>query len=54
MPFKSKAQMRYLFATHPKVAKEFADKTPDMDELPQHVKPDFKMKKRKKKKSKGY
>jgi hypothetical protein len=24
MPFKSKAQARYLYATHPAVAKEFA------------------------------
>ena len=27
MPFKSKAQARLLFATNPKVAKEFAKKT---------------------------
>ncbi len=38
MPFASKSQARYLFATHPKVAKEFADKTPSIKALPQHVK----------------
>ncbi len=27
MPFKSKAQMRFLFAKFPKIAKEFAKKT---------------------------
>ena len=37
MPFKSKAQQRYLFATNPKVAKEFAKATPNMKGLPQHV-----------------
>jgi hypothetical protein len=38
MPFKSKAQERYLFATHPKVAKEFAAATPKGAKLPEHVK----------------
>ena len=28
MPFKSKAQQKFLFATNPKVAKEMAGKTP--------------------------
>jgi hypothetical protein len=28
MPFKSQAQMRFMFATHPKKAKEFAAKAP--------------------------
>lgn len=37
MPFKSKAQARYLFAKHPKVAAEFAAKTPSIKALPQHV-----------------
>ena len=44
MPFKSKAQARYLFAKEPTVAKEFASKTPSIKALPQHVK---KKKKRK-------
>lgn len=31
MPFRSRAQQRYLFATNPKVAKEMASKTtPEM------------------------
>lgn len=38
MPFKSKAQKRYLFATNPKVAKEFAEKTPKGKKLPEKVK----------------
>lgn len=38
MPLKSKAQQRYLFAMHPKIAKEFADATPDIKKLPEHVK----------------
>jgi len=54
MPFKSKAQQRYLFATYPKIAKEFADETKDYKDLPEHVKPDFRMKKKKKSKKKGY
>lgn len=38
MPFKSKAQQRFMFAEHPEMAKEWADKTPDIKALPQHVK----------------
>ncbi len=38
MPFTSQAQARYMFAKHPKVAKEFARKTPSISALPQHVK----------------
>ena len=38
MPLKSKAQARFLFANHPKIAKEFAAKTPSIKALPQHVK----------------
>jgi hypothetical protein len=34
MPFKSKAQARYLFAKHPKVAKHFAAKTKSIKRLP--------------------
>lgn len=36
MPFRSKAQMRYLFSQQPKLAREFAAKTPDMRALPEH------------------
>lgn len=35
MPFKSKAQQRFLFAKKPALAKEFADKTPNMKRLPE-------------------
>ena len=38
MPFKSKAQARKLFATNPKVAKEFASKTRSIKALPEKVK----------------
>lgn len=38
MPFKSKAQRKYLFANDPKVAKEFAAATPKNAKLPEHVK----------------
>lgn len=39
MPFKSKAQQRFLFAKEPQVAEEFAEKTPKSayKELPEHV-----------------
>lgn len=37
MPFKSKAQERFMFAKHPEIAKEFAEKTPNMKKLPEHV-----------------
>jgi hypothetical protein len=45
MPFKSKAQMGFLYATHPEIAKRFAAETPKGAKLPQHVR---KPKKRKK------
>lgn len=38
MPFTSKAQARYMFAKHPKIAKEFAKKTKDIKKLPNKVK----------------
>ena len=37
-PFRSIAQMRYLYARHPEIAKEFAEHTPDFSKLPEHVK----------------
>ena len=37
MPFKSQAQARYMFAKHPKIAKEFAKHTPDFSSLPEHA-----------------
>ena len=41
MPFLSKAQRGYLYAKHPEVAKEFAEKTTPAQEknLPEHVQP---------------
>jgi hypothetical protein len=38
MPFKSQAQRKYLFAKHPKVAKQWAKETPKGKKLPVHVK----------------
>jgi hypothetical protein len=39
MPFKSKAQQRYLFAKEPEVAKKFAAETRSYARLPEAVKP---------------
>lgn len=38
MPFKSKAQQRYLFKFKPEIAKEFAEKTMNMKNLPENTK----------------
>lgn len=38
MPFKSMAQLKYLFAKKPKIAEEFAEHTPDIKSLPKKVK----------------
>ena len=48
MPFKSKAQMRYMYANHPDIAKRWEDKYGISKKLPQHV---TKKKTKKKKKS---
>lgn len=42
MTFKSKSQQRLLFAKHPDVAEEFAEKTPKSKykSLPEHVSKD--------------
>lgn len=37
MPFQSKAQARYMFAKHPGMAKEWAEKTPSIKDLPEKV-----------------
>jgi hypothetical protein len=49
MPFKSKAQQAFLFATNPKVAKEMASKTTKKQfaKMPEHVKKSMKSKKSK-------
>jgi len=36
--FKSKAQMREMFANQPEIAKRWAKETPSIKKLPQHVK----------------
>ena len=35
MPFKSKAQARYLFKNHPEIAKKWAKKTRSFSKLPE-------------------
>jgi hypothetical protein len=35
MPFESKSQQRFMFAKHPRIAKRWAKKTPDMKHLPE-------------------
>lgn len=37
MPFKSKAQQRFMFAKHPKMAKRWAHETPDIKALPEKL-----------------
>lgn len=37
MPFKSKAQQRFMFSQHPALAKEFAAKTPNIKALPEKI-----------------
>ncbi len=39
MPLKSKKQMAFLFAKHPKIARRFAKKTPDPKGLPERADP---------------
>jgi hypothetical protein len=48
MPLKSKAQMRKLWATNPRVAREFTDATPNLKKLPEYVRGSPAAKKRKK------
>jgi len=38
MPFKSKAQRKYLYSEYPELAKEFEAATPKGTKLPKHVK----------------
>ena len=37
MPFKSKKQVKWMFANHPKMAKKWAKHTPSMKGLPEHA-----------------
>lgn len=41
MPFKSRAQQKFMWANHPEVAREFQDATPKGAKLPEHVKKSF-------------
>lgn len=50
MPFKSKAQARYMFSQKPELAKEFASATPSIKSLPSRVKAANRNYKRSKKK----
>ena len=38
MPFKSKSQAGWMFANHPEMAKEWAEKTVNMKKLPERAK----------------
>lgn len=38
MPFKSKAQQKWMFANHPAMAKRWAAETPNIKDLPLSVK----------------
>lgn len=38
MPFKSTQQRKYMYAKHPKLAKEFESKTPKGKKLPKYAK----------------
>lgn len=44
MPFKSKAQQRWMFENNPTMAKEWAKATKDFKSLPNKVKPKKKKK----------
>jgi hypothetical protein len=38
MPFKSKQQMKFMFATYPKIAKRWASETKSTKKLPKYSK----------------
>jgi hypothetical protein len=38
MPFKSKQQEKWMFATHPQMARQWANETPNPKALPKKVK----------------
>lgn len=48
MPFKSKAQQKYLYANEPGVAKEYSEHTPKGATLPTRVRPKQKKHRRRK------
>ncbi len=49
MPFKSKAQRKFMYAKHPELAEEFEAATPKGKKLLEHVKEKPVVKRRKKK-----
>lgn len=53
MPFKSKAQAGFMFATHPEKAKEWAKETPNMKDLPEKKHPQVNPKRHKLEKGAG-
>lgn len=53
MPFQSKAQQRYMFAQHPRIAQRWAKETPDIKGLPEKIDPSKKEKPMKKKAADG-
>lgn len=53
MPFKSKAQQRFMYAQHPRMAKRWADETKDIKGLPEKLHPGENIPKREYKKKKG-
>jgi len=46
MPFRSQSQRRYMYVKHPKLAKEFENKTPKGKKLPEKASMMESMKKR--------
>ena len=46
MPFNSKAQMKWMFANDPEMAKRWADETPNIKSLPNRLKQALKRKKK--------
>jgi hypothetical protein len=48
MPFKSKAQQRFMYSQHPGIAKRWAKETLSIKKLPEHVKTKGKMESKKK------
>lgn len=39
MPFKSDAQRKFMYSQHPEIAKEFQEKTPKHENLPERLHP---------------
>ena len=48
MPFKSKAQQRWMFSQHPAMARKWAEHTPNLKSLPEMIGNESKTRKRSK------